>query len=247
MRVDYRTDIGAVRESNQDACECGLFSPDSAWAVVCDGMGGANGGNIASSVALEAIRDHLLAGYREEMSEPDLRNLILNAVSRANEKVFDTAQERESLRGMGTTAVVMVASRGFLRVAHVGDSRAYLKRHSCGCVTQITVDHSYVQDLVNFGQITQEEARVHPKRNIITRALGVHDTVQADYAEYDFAPGDMALACSDGLSNYAGEEELASFASQCGRDGKKLVDTLIDFAVSSGGADNVTVAVINND
>lgn len=244
MKVDYRTDIGAIRESNQDACECGLFSENAAWAVVCDGMGGVNGGNVASAIALQTIRDQLIAGYAEGMSPGNLKSLLLNAVSRANDAVFEMSQERDDLRGMGTTAVVLVATGDALHVAHVGDSRAY--RKTADGLEQITMDHSFVQDLVNLGQITPEEARVHPKRNIITRALGVHGLVQCDYDCLPFGPGDLALACSDGLSNYADTEQIGGFVEKHGQDGKGLVDDLIQFALEEGGADNITVAVINH-
>ena len=152
MRVDFETDVGAVRSSNQDSCDCGLFSPNSAWVIVCDGMGGANGGNVASAIAVETIREQLLSGYDENLSKPNLKNLMINAINRANEEVHRVSLERPELHGMGTTVVLLVAAKGTLHVAHVGDSRAYL-RHG-GVLTQITMDHSYVQDLVNFGQIT---------------------------------------------------------------------------------------------
>ena len=160
MKVDFETDVGAVRSSNQDACDGGLFSKDSAWAVVCDGMGGANGGNVASAMAVESIRRRLLEGFHQDITREGVRSLLLEAVTEANRVVYRRSQEEQELRGMGTTAVVLVASKGTLHVAHVGDSRAYLK-NSQG-LSQITMDHSYVQDLVNFGQITKEEARVHP-------------------------------------------------------------------------------------
>ncbi len=244
MRVDFRTDVGAVRESNQDSCECGLFSHDSAWAIVCDGMGGANGGNVASSVALGKMRDFLIAGFDENMSRGSIKSLMLNSVSRANEAVYAMSRERDDLRGMGTTGVLMIATKGLLHVAHVGDSRAYLKNKDG--LAQITMDHSYVQDLVNMGEITQEEARIHPQRNIITRVLGVHEEVRCDYSAFDFSPGDLALACSDGLSNYVDEARLLEYIEKYGRDGKALADELIQYAVDSGGSDNITVAVINN-
>lgn len=244
MRVDCRTDVGAVRESNQDACACGLFSDGSAWAIVCDGMGGARGGNVASAVALEKMQECLLDGFRKDLGREDIKNLILNTVRRGNEAVYDTAREREELRGMGTTGVLLIAANGHLHVAHVGDSRAYLKDKKG--LRQITVDHSYVQDLVNMGQITQEEARFHPQRNIITRVLGVHEEVLCDYDVFDFAPGGMALACSDGLSNYVDEALLAEYMEKYGHDEEALAEKLIQYAVESGGADNITVAVINN-
>lgn len=245
MRVDFLTDVGAVRESNQDSCECGLFSPSSAWAIVCDGMGGASGGNVASAVALEKMKDFLEKGFRETLNQGNIKALMHNAIQEANKAVYAMALEREDLRGMGTTGVLMIAANGLLHVAHVGDSRAYL-RNKDG-LEQITMDHSYVQDLVNIGQITPEEARVHPQRNIITRVLGVHDDVRCDYACFDFEQGDTALACSDGLTNYVEDERLLRYMEEYKDDGKALAQQLIRYAVESGGSDNITVAVIHND
>ncbi len=244
MKVDCQTDVGAVRESNQDSCECGLFSQNSAWAIVCDGMGGANGGNVASAVALEKIRQFLLEGFHENLSRENIKTLMLNAVSRANDAVYAMSRERDDLRGMGTTGVLLVATKGLLHVAHVGDSRAYLKNKDG--LSQITMDHSYVQDLVNMGQITREEARFHPQRNIITRVLGVHEEVRCDYSTFDFSPGDLALACSDGLSNYVDETLLSEYIEKYGQNENALTNELIQYAVKSGGSDNITVAVIHN-
>lgn len=244
MRVDCGTDIGAIRSSNQDACECGVFSKDAAWAVVCDGMGGANGGNVASSVAAQTIREFILAGYHEGMDGRNIKCLMLNAVSRANTAIYELSMQRAELRGMGTTVVLLFVSQGALHVAHVGDSRAYLKNEEG--LSQITMDHSYVQDLVNIGQITPEEARIHPQRNIITRVLGVYEEVQCDYACFDFAPGDIAMACSDGLTGYADEDLLLEYMEQYGQDGEELTGRLIRYALDSGGSDNITVAVVKN-
>ena len=173
-----------------------------------------------------------------------MKNLMVNAISRANEKVHNTALNQPELHGMGTTVVLLVATKGTLHVAHIGDSRAYLRHNKV--LTQITMDHSYVQDLVNFGQITQEEARVHPQRNIITRVLGVHEAVRCDYAAWDFSPGDLALACSDGLSNYMEEELLEEYMERYGKEDHALPNELIQYAVECGGSDNITAAVIYN-
>ena len=244
MRVDYATDTGPVRSSNQDACRCGLFSERSAWAVVCDGMGGANGGNVASAIAVEQIEAHLTALYAEGMAAGSVKSLLVNAIYRANRAIYQRAKEEPALRGMGTTAVVLLAAEGRIHVVHVGDSRAYLKTGRG--LTQITVDHSYVQDLVNFGQITKEEARTHPRRNIITRVLGVHDYVEADYSMWDFLPGDIALACTDGLTGYMEDGLLEEYITGHGQNGRVLTQKLIDFAVEKGGTDNITIAVVNN-
>lgn len=244
MRVDFATDTGAVRSSNQDACKCGLFPGGGAWTVVCDGMGGANGGNVASAIAVESIEELLRSGYRENMSPGNIKSMIINAIYRANGAIYEKALKARELQGMGTTAVVMLAVAGQLHVAHVGDSRAYLK--NSGGIRQLTMDHSYVQDLVNFGQITKEEARTHPRRNIITRVLGVHEGVKVDYAVWDFAAGDIALACTDGLTNYMDEDLLEEYINRHSGDGGALAKELIKFALKCGGSDNITIAVVNN-
>ncbi len=244
MKVNCRTDVGAVRSSNQDACDCGLFSQSSAWAVVCDGMGGANGGNIASEVALKKMRELLLDRFDEAMSPEKIKDLILDVIKQANSAVYDMAQQHTELWGMGTTGVLLIAANGLLHVAHVGDSRAYLKNKDG--LTQITMDHSYVQDLVNLGQITQEEARVHPQRNIITRVLGVYPEVLCDYSSFEFSAGDLALACSDGLSNYVEEPLLSEYIREYGAKGDALAGELIRYAIESGGSDNITVAVVSD-
>lgn len=244
MRVDFATDIGAVRSSNQDACKCGIFPGGSAWAVVCDGMGGANGGNVASAIAVEQIEVLLLNRFKEDMSQGNIKSMIVNAVLRANAAIYERAATNTELRGMGTTIVLMLAVGKRLHIAHVGDSRAYLKDKDG--IRQLTMDHSYVQDLVNFGQITKEEARTHPRRNIITRVLGVHDNVNVDYAVWDFNAGDIAIACTDGLTNYVDEDLLEEYIDRYEGNGEALINELIQFAVDNGGSDNITIAVVNN-
>lgn len=244
MRVDFATDTGVVRSSNQDACRCGVFPGECAWAVVCDGMGGANGGNVASAIAVERIEELLRKNYREKMGPGNIKSMIINAIHRANTAIYERASRNIELQGMGTTTVVMLAVDKKLHVAHVGDSRAYLKNKNG--IRQLTMDHSYVQDLVNFGQITKEEARTHPRRNIITRVLGVHDDVNVDYTVLDFDKDDIALACTDGLTNYTDEDLLEEYIDRYGRDGDALVHELIRFAVDNGGSDNITIAVVNN-
>ncbi len=244
MRVDFATDIGAVRSSNQDACKCGIFPGGSAWAVVCDGMGGANGGNVASAIAVEQTERLLLNRFKEDMSQGNIKSMIVNAVLRANTAIYERAAMNAELRGMGTTIVLMLAVGKRLHIAHVGDSRAYLKDKDG--IRQLTMDHSYVQDLVNFGQITKEEARTHPRRNIITRVLGVHDNVNVDYAVWDFNAGDIALACTDGLTNYVDEDLLKEYIDRYEGNGEALINELIQFAVDNGGSDNITIAVLNN-
>ena len=146
-----------------------------AWAVVCDGMGGANGGNVASALATEEISEHLQVFYTPKHDEDFLKHLLVAAVHNANLAVYKKSKEDESLYGMGTTVVAAVVENDTLHVAHAGDSRAYLLD---GEIKQLTIDHSMVQELVNNGDITEQEARIHPQKNIITRALGVQPTIE---------------------------------------------------------------------
>lgn len=168
--------------------------------------------------------------------------MMLHAINDANAAVLHRAQEDPALNGMGTTVVVSIAAGGVLHIAHAGDSRCYLKT-ALG-VKQVTTDHSFVQQLVESGAITEDEARVHPQRNLITRVVGVHPEVECDYGCYKFEPGDLALSCTDGLSNYLERDTLLLFISNY--QGEELADELIRYANSKGGSDNVTVAVIEN-
>ena len=242
MYAVCKTDTGRMRPANQDTCRCGVFSDGAAWTVVCDGMGGVRGGNIASQLACDAIAEKLEAEYTPGMEGEAIRQMLCGAIAVGNERVLQRAEEDPSLHGMGTTVVAAVACGSVLHVVHVGDSRCYLKT-ALG-VKQVTTDHSYVQQLVESGAITAEEARVHPQRNLITRVVGVHEDVECDYGCYNFEPGDMALSCSDGLSNYLERDTLAFFASNY--EGEKLAEELICFANNKGGSDNITVALIDN-
>ena len=242
MYAVCKTDVGRMRSNNQDACACGVFSEDAAWSVMCDGMGGVNGGNIASTVARDTIVEILEKTYVPEMAEEAVRAMMLDAVSAANVAVIQRSEEEPALHGMGTTVVVVVVCGGTLHVVHAGDSRCYLK-NTLG-VKQITRDHSFVQQLVENGVITDEEARVHPQRNLITRVVGVHQDMEYDYAAFRFEPGDLALSCTDGLSNYLERDTLLFFISNYA--GEKLAEELIRFANEKGGSDNISVAIIEN-
>lgn len=239
MQVYSKSDVGLKRTSNQDYCVTGIFSDNSAWAVVCDGMGGASGGNIASKVAAENIADTLKSGYSSDMDSEHLRELMELAIVYANTSVYDMSVHVPGLYGMGTTVVCAIAKNGKIHVVHAGDSRAYL--YSDGVVKQITKDHSVVQELVDSGQLTSEEAKYYPKRNMITRALGVEEKLKTDYNSADFKEGDSLIICTDGLSIYI-DKEIETFVEKY--SGEVLIEKLIDTAKELGGSDNITVAVI---
>ena len=240
MEIYSRTDKGMVRHSNQDAERHGFFEDGSAWAVVCDGMGGANGGNVASSTAVEEISTRLTSNYRSDMSASQIRDMIARAVNAANIKVYIEAQEDISLRGMGTTVAVVIVRGDTAYIAHAGDSRVYL--YARGDLRQMTVDHSVVQVMVDRGELTEKEARCHPRRNLITRALGVKPRLDIDHCECPVKKGDILLLCSDGLSNYV--EDLEMFKILYKFSASDAADRMIDTANAHGGGDNVTAVTI---
>lgn len=240
MEIFSRTDKGMVRSSNQDAEMHGSFGDGNVWAIVCDGMGGANGGNVASRTAVAEIAARLCDDYESGMSGNAIRDMIGRAISAANIKVYIEAQEDLSLRGMGTTVVVVIVCGGTAYIAHAGDSRVYL--YARGDLRQLTIDHSVVQVMVDRGELTEAEARVHPRKNLITRALGVKPRLDIDYCECPVTEGDIILLCSDGLSNYADDREM--FKILYSHSGQEAVDKLIDKANANGGGDNVTAVAV---
>ena len=244
MQIYYQTDVGLMRRNNQDYCLCEKLSDTLAYAAVCDGMGGANGGNVASSEACNEISRVLKEELKAEMSEQDLKELMEKAVTSANTKVYDMSCADENLSGMGTTVELAVISGERLFVVHAGDSRVY--RITSKGITQVTTDHSLVQQLVELGQITQEEARFHPSKNYITRALGVEPELEVDFLTEPFEKDDIILICTDGLSNYFSTEELYEAVKSI-KEKKELAQCLVDIAKDCGGSDNITVAILINE
>lgn len=237
-----RTDAGRVRPNNQDAFVCGRLSETTVFAVVCDGMGGANGGNIASAMAVRLVSQRLVENYREGLSESSLQNLLESAVAAANAEIYDTAAEDETLAGMGTTLIAAVANETRATVAYIGDSRAYLIKG--GELTQLTRDHSVVQDMLEKGQLTEQEAKNHPRKHFLTRALGVEQDAEADFIAVDFLEDGMLMICTDGLTNMADEKEISRVIAH--NPPHTVPDRLIAAANMHGGSDNITVAVITH-
>ena len=242
MKISAKTDKGMVRSSNQDSYLAGEFQNGVTWAVVCDGMGGALGGNVASETAVRIIADKLTAGYHEGMNDNSIKHLIVSAIEAANATVFSKSQSDSSLQGMGTTVVVGVVNNDTVYLAHVGDSRIYVLSENS--IVQMTTDHSIVQMMVDNGEITREEAADHPKKNVITRALGVEDEVRIDYSQEIFNEGDILLLCSDGLTNYVNDDNILKICRE--NDRYTLADKLVEAANSNGGGDNVTVVTVSD-
>ena len=240
MEIFSKSDIGLVRTQNQDDCRFGVISPSCAWAVVCDGMGGANGGNIASASAVEYISREIERMYSDELSKAELSTLMTEIVSQANKAIFDMAQNDVELTGMGTTCEFVLVKDTTVHVVHIGDSRTYAIRG--GKIKQLTEDHSVVQEMVRRGEITVEQAQNHPNKNFITRALGIKPTVHLDYIETNFIYGDLLLVCTDGFSNCVTTGDMVKICHE--NRGEILTDTLVEKAKEGGGTDNITVAVI---
>lgn len=242
MKISAKSDKGMVRPNNQDSYAAGELPGNVAWAVVCDGMGGAAGGNVASASAVKLISEKIATCYHVGMSDNSIKNLLVSAVESANAVVYDTAGKNEALFGMGTTVVAVIVNIDRVYVASAGDSRAYILSDE---ITQITTDHSMVQGMVDRGEITKEEARVHPKKNVITRALGVENEIRVDFFQEEIdKDNDVVLICTDGLTNFVSDEDIKKLAESCSK--YEIADELVKTANENGGGDNVTVVTLSN-
>jgi serine/threonine protein phosphatase PrpC len=229
LRYGVRSDVGHVREGNEDA---GYAGPR--LVAIADGMGGAVAGEVASRTVIGR-----LAGLEDDDLGPDVVGALSDAVRNANGDLGDLVDRDPSLAGMGTTITALLAEDDRLALVHVGDSRCYLFRD--GVLTQVTRDHTLVQELVDAGEISEEEAAVHPKRNIITRVLDGRGTIELDVSVRAAQRGDRYLLCSDGLSGYVSPETLADAVAL--PDPQDAADRLVDLALRAGGVDNVTAVV----
>lgn len=237
-----KTDKGLVRKTNQDSYAVQSLPGGALLGIVCDGMGGEQGGNVASRNAVNIAGQRIAARYREGMDANTVRNMLLVAASVANTMVHDMGQKNSALTGMGTTLVACLVQGGTAHIVHAGDSRAYVVGEAG--LTQLTRDHSVVQMLVENGELTQEEARVHPKKNYITRAVGVGPQLEAEYNEYALRPGDTLLLCTDGLSNAVSEDEMARMVREL--PPQDAVQKLTLAANAAGGYDNITVLLMQD-
>ncbi len=241
MRIAAKTDIGRVRNTNQDSYAAGELPNTVAWAVVCDGMGGAAGGNVASSTAVKIISEKITSLYRNGMSPMSIKNMLVSAINAANISVFDMSRANKELEGMGTTVVCTVIVDGVAYIAHAGDSRAYAV--SDKSVIQLTRDHSVVQELLEKGEITQNQAKTHPNKNIITRALGVDPDIKVDYYEYDLNSDDIIILCTDGLTNFVDSDMFENIIEN--NPYYQIADLLVAQANKNGGGDNITVVALS--
>ena len=241
MKAFGITHRGVVRKENQDAFR--LEAPEGReimTAVLCDGMGGAKAGAVASTMAVDNFMSHAANSLDESSTAADMRVILTDAVEYANKKVYDWSFADYSCMGMGSTLVALLVAGKRAFVASVGDSRAYFFFREK--LRQVTRDHSLVEDMVERGRITREEARTHPKKNVITRAVGVDPSVKADLTEIKFPAGSRVLLCSDGLSNIVTDEEIHTVLRE-NPEPEEACRVLLDMALHAGAPDNVTVLI----
>lgn len=242
MRGYTITDIGKVRSENQDSVRFLQNTlPSYGILALCDGMGGASAGSVASEVALSAFTDKVSQLLNEKKKRSSLSDIAREAVEFSNNQVYEQSVSQEKYAGMGTTLVAAIVKGAQCCIVNVGDSRAYLIAD--GIITQISSDHSLVEDMVKRGSITREQAKNHPKRNVITRALGVEGTIECDIFTPSLKKNNLLLLCSDGLSNTIADEEILEIINR-NKNLPDIAKELLDLALTRGAPDNVTVGLL---
>lgn len=236
-----KTDIGKFRDENQDRFRITMIGDNTAFAVVCDGMGGAKSGGLAASVASDIVYERISLSYREDMESKSIKSLLISAFSAANSVVHDRSINEVENSGMGTTCVATLVNNGKAYIASVGDSRAYLLNNDS--IKQITNDHTVVEYLHSKGIIDEDEMKSHRMKNLITRAVGIDVNVDVDYFEIDVTHGDVLLVCTDGLTNYCSDEFIYSVVYK--KQLEQSLCELIDHSNMRGGKDNITAVLIS--
>lgn len=243
MKAVGKTDVGNARENNEDGYY--LQNDDGLKLfIVADGMGGHNAGEVASSLAIRSVVDYFEKNYKYIIKDDfEIIEFIKKAMTEGNSEVFKKATLDESMSGMGTTLTLLLIENNKYFIGHIGDSRVYLIRE--GKIRQISNDHSLVAELIRQGSITENEARVHPQRNIITRALGTGNDIEIDIVFDDIKPGDIILLCTDGLTNMLTDQEILDIINES--PWESACERLIKAANDKGGYDNITVVVVKVD
>lgn len=240
MKAFGKTDKGLVRANNQDTFRIDVRENGLGFIVLCDGMGGARAGNIASDHAADRFLEHIQTADETQTDTDSLANTVEEAVAAANTEVFQLSQSSPAYNGMGTTLVGGICVDDRVILANVGDSRAYLIDGSK--IAQMTADHSLVEEMVRSGRLTPEEAKVYPGRNLITRAIGVDSMVEADLYEITIHDGQTLLLCSDGLSGLVYDADIAAIVAEAASQ-EEACSRLIERACEAGGNDNITVVL----
>lgn len=237
LKTYSMTDIGRRRKLNQDtvySCEHPLGNLNNLF-IVCDGMGGHKAGDYASAYTVKAIEREV-----EVCEDTSAIKILREAITVANTEIYEKASTEVDFAGMGTTCVAATIEEDVLYVANVGDSRLYLIDKD---ITQVTKDHSLVAELVRKGSLDENQAKMHPDKNIITRAIGASPTVEIDFFEVELNPGDIILMCTDGLTNMVEDDEILRIA-KTGMDVADIAENLIKMANHNGGKDNIGVVIV---
>lgn len=243
MKVFAKTDIGKARDINEDFYYVATAEQEIKLYILADGMGGYNGGEIASRLATNSVKRYIESNFNQiEHDKESIMKLIKDAMEYANMVVYEKAKENEGLENMGTTLEICLIYNNKVFIGHIGDSRIYRIRKEF--IRKLTQDHSYVQKLVKDGTITKEEAENHPKKNMLMKALGCTAYVEPDIMVKGFLKDDVLLMCSDGLTNMVKEEEIYEYVL---RNMEHCCTELINRANELGGYDNISVVVIAND
>jgi len=236
------TDIGLHRRENQDAVMLKQLK-GAVFAAVCDGMGGGNSGKKAAITAIITAAETVSEEYDARLSHDEIKKLLTTGIDKANTEIFNQARKNPRDYGMGTTCTAALVQDETLHVVNAGDSRAYL--YSDGKLVQLTVDHTYVQMLYIRGEIQQHEIAMHPKRNLLTKAVGVESSITSDYFRFKLPQDWLLLLCSDGLSGFCSFDEIKAILDENKIDA--AYGKLIDSANANGGRDNISVALISSD
>ena len=236
------TDVGCIRAQNQDAFLIEQLDKHTLLCVVCDGMGGAKSGNIASTLAADVFVQQVKQSWSGDYIQGNIDKMMKDAIKVTNFTVFDQSQQFEEFTGMGTTLVAVLTNGKWATVVNVGDSRAYLIDRVG--IHQVTVDHSVVQLMVSRGELTPEQAKTYPGKSLITRAIGTETLAHGDIFHKKVSKGDYILLCSDGLSNLMDDQEIL-FEVAHGQDKDKCCQRLLDIAKKRGAPDNVTSVLLS--
>ena len=241
MNVFFETNKGLMRENNEDSLIVEQFDNYCLYAVA-DGMGGHKAGEVASSIAIEEIRNFFVKSMENGDFQPP--TFIIESVKLSNDKIREESFNKEEYCGMGTTITMAVIDKlnNIIYIGNIGDSRAYLLRNNE--IKQITIDHTYVNELMKDGRITAEEAKTHPKRNVITRALGSEEFVHADIFELELFENDILLLCTDGLTTHVSDDNILVIIKEYGAS--ESLRKLIKQANDNGGTDNITIIIVDN-
>ena len=242
IKAYAKSDVGKIREMNQDYYYISNSLDEIQLYMLADGMGGYNGGEIASKLAIQSAKNYIENNFKTiEKDKDSIIQLLASSMEYANMVVYEKSKENKELDGMGTTLEIVLIYNNKAYIGHIGDSRIYRIRKSF--IRKLTQDHSYVQKLVKDGQITQEQAEHHPKKNMLMKALGCNAFVEPDVMVKGFLKDDIIVMSSDGLTNLVNQEEIYNHAKE---NIELATKELVDMANERGGYDNITLVIIKN-